>query len=144
MNRPVNFQHHIQFGTIEIGDKTINYLLTPPFQVFYLPVAQQLPHRIFALSRILAEVSGKFKFLRVYLPMYYIIAAGRFLPLSAGVERESGGEGVLHTITLFLLRQKPLHLNARHGTRASSHDGLTIRAVLAVAASEDALHIGGC
>ena len=39
MNQSINLQHHIQFGTIEISNKTINYLLSPPFQILYLPIA---------------------------------------------------------------------------------------------------------
>ena len=42
-----------------------------------------------------------------------------------------------------MFSQESLHLDARHGTRTGSHDSLTIDAVLAVAASEDALHVGG-
>ena len=87
---------------------------------------------------------SKFKFFRVCLMIpYYAVWLGRLLPLSATMERGSGGKGVLHTITLFILRQKPLHLNTSHGTRAGSHDSLAVDAVLAVTAGEDTLHIGG-
>ena len=87
---------------------------------------------------------SKFKFFRVCLMIpYYAVWLGRLLPLSATMERGSGGEGVIHITTLFLLRQKPLHLTASHVPRAGSHDGLTVDAVLAVTAGEDTLHIGG-
>ena len=143
MNRPVNLQNHIQFGTIKISNKTVNYLLPPPFQISKLPIAQHLPHRIFTFSRILAKMSGKFKFFGIYFLTCHTIVLGRLLPLSAMMERGPGGEGVRHIITLFLLRQKPLHLNPRHSTSSSGYNSLTIRAVLAVAASENALHVGG-
>ena len=39
MNRSVNLKHYIQFGTVEISNISVNYLLPSPFQVFNLSIA---------------------------------------------------------------------------------------------------------
>jgi len=57
----VCFDHEFRFGTMEVGDISIQYGLSPEFVAAAPPVTQMIPQALFHRSQGAAKLAGAFQ-----------------------------------------------------------------------------------